>query len=296
MVVVVLDLIPIIYSGACDSLHSEVVTNWFNEVLPRADRILAISKSVARDVEVFFRSGVVQPRPDLEVGWFHLGADLDEIGGAPQPSVAALGKDAPFFLTVGTIEPRKGISVVIDAFETLWANGLNVGFVIAGKQGWNARALCKRIVTHPEFGRRLFWLQNASDQDLKHLYENAQALIFASFTEGFGLPLIEAARHGAPVIASDLPVFREIAGEHANYFDLLDAGSLACRIQDRLKGDYRQPTFPVLSWAQAAAIVLELARENPEFADRWTKLDPDRPAAPTDHDGAAKSRDVRLCV
>jgi alpha-1,2-rhamnosyltransferase len=116
---------------------------------------------------------------------------------------------------------------------------------------------------HAEYGRRLFWLDNASDADLFHLYPRARALVFPSFVEGFGMPLVEALRHGARVIASDIPVFREIGRDDVAYFDLLDAGSLAARIREALSSDHVAARRPeVIGWAESAATLTRLIQRD----------------------------------
>lgn len=119
---------------------------------------------------------------------------------------------------VGTVEPRKGHAQTLAAFERLWAQGSDVDLVIVGRQGWMVEPLVARLRTHAEHSKHLFWFEGASDDTLLSLYETSSALLLASEGEGFGLPLIEAAHHKLPVIARDLPVFREVAGEHAFYF------------------------------------------------------------------------------
>ena len=86
--------------------------------------------------------------------------------------------------------------------------------------------LASMLHAHPEAGRRLFWMQDASDAMLDRVYARARLLLAASLGEGFGLPLVEAARHGLPIVARDLPVFREVAGEHAYYFSGTSADDL----------------------------------------------------------------------
>jgi glycosyltransferase involved in cell wall biosynthesis len=97
--------------------------------------------------------------------------------------------------------------------------------------------LAHRLRAHPELGRRLFWLERASDAALQRLYAECSALLAASSGEGFGLPLIEAAQHGLPVIARDIPVFREVAGEHAFYFTANGADELAAALRQWLAQD-----------------------------------------------------------
>ena len=144
---------------------------------------------------------------------------------------------------VGTIEPRKGHAHVLDAFDQLWSRGLDVNLVIVGAEGWrhlrpNMRRVIPQIIarlrSHPEWGRRLFWVSRASDEYLEKIYATSSCLIAAAEGEGFGLPLIEAARHGLPIIARDIPVFREVAGEHAFYFAGKDSDVLAEAIKQWL--------------------------------------------------------------
>jgi glycosyltransferase involved in cell wall biosynthesis len=137
---------------------------------------------------------------------------------------------------VGTVEPRKGYLQAIAAFEHLWNEGVDANIVIVGKEGWkdlpnDLRRTIPEIVSrlrhHPELGRRLFWLEGISDEYLEKIYTASTCLIAASEGEGFGLPLIEAAQHKLPIIVRDIPVFREVAGNHAFYFSGKEPTDLA---------------------------------------------------------------------
>ena len=94
--------------------------------------------------------------------------------------------------------------------------------------------LVRRIQRHRELGKRLFWLNGISDAYLDEVYAASTCLLAPSEGEGFGLPLIEGARHKLPILARDLPVFREVAGDHAAYFSGLDPQDLATVIRDWL--------------------------------------------------------------
>jgi glycosyltransferase involved in cell wall biosynthesis len=131
------------------------------------------------------------------------------------------------FLMVGTIEPRKGQKQTLEAFDLLWNQQIDVNLVIIGKQGWLIDELIEKIRGHSELNRRLFWLEGISDEYLEKVYAASTCLIAASEGEGFGLPLIEAAQHKLPIIARDIQVFREVAGEYAFYFSGLEAELLA---------------------------------------------------------------------
>ncbi|MEP6791199.1 MAG: glycosyltransferase, partial [Ramlibacter sp.] len=124
--------------------------------------------------------------------------------------------------------------------------------------GWMVESLQQQLRAHPQRGQRLFWLERASDAMLEALYAGCTALLAASQGEGFGLPLIEAAQKGLPLIARDLPVFREVAGEHAHYFDGFAAQDLAGAIRQWLhlhaRNAHPHPQgLPWLTWAQSTA-------------------------------------------
>ena len=160
------------------------------------------------------------------------------------------------FLTVGTVEPRKGHALMLAAFEELWANGVDVNFVIVGKQGWEMEKFSAKLQHHPELRKRLFWLKGVNDEYLEALYDAATCLIMASEGEGFGLPLIEAARHKLPVLVRDIPVFREVAGNHASYFTANNPQDLARAINNWLDlyaaGEHVLPDdMPWQTWRQS---------------------------------------------
>jgi glycosyltransferase involved in cell wall biosynthesis len=103
----------------------------------------------------------------------------------------------------------------------------------------------------------LLWLEGVSDEYLEHLYNHSDCLIAASYGEGFGLPLIEAAQYKLPIIARDLPVFREVAGEHAWYFSGASAQEMAQSLTEWLTlfEQNRHPQsgqMPWLTWKGSA--------------------------------------------
>jgi glycosyltransferase involved in cell wall biosynthesis len=87
--------------------------------------------------------------------------------------------------------------------------------------------MIRRIKKHPRFKKNIFMFNKVSDTELSYCYRNSKALIFPSLAEGFGLPIVEALRHGLPVLASDIPIHREAGGDFCTYFDINDPESLA---------------------------------------------------------------------
>lgn len=160
----------------------------------------------------------------------------------------------PYLLAVGTIEPRKDHDTILRGFESAWQRGLDVALVIVGKTGWNVEALVSRLENHVEAGRRLFWIQHANDGDLQMLITRTAALIQASKSEGFGLPIVEAGSQGVPLLLSDLAVFREIAGDQATYFPVGDAAGLADRIEAGFKaGGWPAPEgIRTMTWRESS--------------------------------------------
>jgi glycosyltransferase involved in cell wall biosynthesis len=242
---------------------------WLRAIVTSADQILCISQDVADQTELWLEEHKLALRPPPKFVVLHHGADL----GAASPT-NGLSKDAaalldelsarPTFLMVGTIEPRKGYLQTLDAFEILWADGIDINLVIVGTEGWqpvpqhkrrNIPQIVARLRKRSKTNRHLFWLNGTSDEYLDRLYTASVCLIAASEGEGFGLPLIEAAKHGLPIIARDIPVFREVAGEYAAYFAGMHPTDLAGAIKSwlALYVEGRHPKsarMPWITWAE----------------------------------------------
>jgi glycosyltransferase involved in cell wall biosynthesis len=204
-----------------------------------ADGVVCISRAVADELAGWIDSEGLTRKLPLQLGWFHLGADIDASApssGLPPDAQQVLDALAarPSFLMVGTVEPRKGHAQALAAFELLWEQGVDVNLVIVGKEGWMVEQVAERMRGHAEQGTRLFWLAGISDEMLLKLYAGSAALLAPSEGEGFGLPLIEAAQHGIPIVARELPVFREVAGDYAHYFEGLAPSDLARTVTDWL--------------------------------------------------------------
>jgi glycosyltransferase involved in cell wall biosynthesis len=265
---VIYDLLPLLRPKAFPFEAERYYANYIDAVALVSDGLICISRAVADELSTWLETRPNRRRTPLQLGYFHLGADIDASApsrGLPDNAEAVLSaaRAAPTLLMVGTLEPRKGQTQALDAFELLWAAGVDINLVIVGKNGWMVDNLAKRLDQHPQRERRLFWLPGVSDEMLLQLYANTAALLAASEGEGFGLPLIEAAQHGLPIIARGLPVFREIAGEHAFYFDGVSGSDLAAALQKwlplHLAGQAPASTsMPWLNWQQSAAQLMEV--------------------------------------
>ncbi len=256
------DLLPIQFPDYFWPAESADNHQRWLSVISQADGVVCVSRTVADQyVDWLAQSGVSRLRP-FGIGWSHNGADLTVSaahGGPSQASQAALTAlgSGPSFLMVGTIEPRKGHAQVLAAFERLWDSGHDLRLVIVGRPGWLVEELLEKLRHHPKLDSLLFWLEDVSDADLDRLYSACSCLIAASEGEGFGLPLIEAAQHGLPILARDIPVFREIAGDHASFFEGRTPEALAKAVSEWLKlraqnGHPHSEGIPWVTWAQSA--------------------------------------------
>lgn len=151
-----------------------------------------------------------------------LGADFKERQAVTESDVSAelvvAVKDKPYVLMVGTIEPRKNHKLVLEAYDKgLKKAGYNI--IFAGYIGWNMEAFEKRLKEHPDYGQGVYHFEGLNDTAITYLYQNAECLVFASYTEGFGLPIIEALQRGTSVVAADVPVLREVGGDNCQWFE-----------------------------------------------------------------------------
>lgn len=220
------DLIPI--------THPHVMPLWQQIATARSVREVArISCGIITTTEYCsstVRDFLGEKYDSLKIVHNYHGADFllskNSSGKLIKPSGLRNLEGRPYYVMVGTIEPRKGHDIVVKAFESLWLSGSEIGLVFIGSVGWADPTFIDYINSHPELNKKLFLLNNASDDDVYQILGGANAAIVASQVEGFGLPVVEALGAGVPLIASDIPVFREIAAEHALFFPARDATGL----------------------------------------------------------------------
>lgn len=133
----------------------------------------------------------------------------------------------PYWLAVGSIEPRKNYDVLLDALELYWsASTRRLPLHIAGGRGWKSERLHSRFARLAEKGM-VKYLGYVPDAALPALYASAEALIFPSWYEGFGLPVLEAMTLGCPVISSNRTSLPEVGGQTVTYVDPADPRQIA---------------------------------------------------------------------
>jgi glycosyltransferase involved in cell wall biosynthesis len=263
---VVYDLIPMQHPEIYGADGAAMFRQYLAAVIAHADLIVTISETVARDLAAAmpeFRF----PRRGPELFPWRLGSDLPDLQRDVRPGVRGLfdGRlPVSSYLVVGAIEPRKNHGFLLDAFEQLWEKPetAHLRLVIAGRPGFKSEAILRRIKSDPRYGSQLFLLADLDDAEIDHAYRHARAVIFASLAEGFGLPIVEALRHGQTVIASDLAIHREVGGTACDFFTLAEPERLVAAIMSHearsgSRAAACRAGVPPLTWADAAARLLD---------------------------------------
>lgn len=206
-------------------------TQWL-EVVAQADGLVCISKALADDVKEWHYLVGSRRQTELKLAWFHPSAGLELKAKTVTLPSAATGilsklKARPTFITVGSISARNRQEQILSACEILWKKGCDINLVMVGAYEGRSADFEDLLLHHPELNHRLIWLDNIEEAYLDALYRASSALIAASLGEGFSLAMLEAAQRGLAIIAREIPLYREIAGEHAHYFTDMAPEALA---------------------------------------------------------------------
>lgn len=254
------DMLPITAPLLLNPGYATRFQTLFKIFIETVDFVVAVSRSTENDIKSYLLRSAKYSSAAPRLCHFTLGVDSGWNGNVSvRPDITSMFSKKPIFVSVGTLEPKKGYDIVLDAFDYLWSIGTEVGYVIFGKYGWNSYALRNRLFGHKRFGNGLWWIENASDTDLDFAYINGSALIQGSVAEGFGLPIIEAEKFNMPIVASDIDVFREINAQRCIYFKPFDSRDLAAKLSDlMIRGLSRDNDIPQTSrsWGRS----LELLR------------------------------------
>jgi glycosyltransferase involved in cell wall biosynthesis len=178
-----------------------------------------------------------------------LRAYLDDHCSAPPIRIAPLGantrsvlpaeqlKDHPYFVFLGTIEPRKNHLLLLNVWrrlveETKDGNAPIPKLVLIGRRGWENENIVDMLDRCPALKDHVIEASRLSDPDAQDLMRQACALVLPSFVEGFGLPIAEALEMGVPVLCSDIPAHREVGGAVPEFIDPLDGPGWLRAIRD----------------------------------------------------------------
>ncbi len=226
----------------------------FNAAIQGADRILCNSAVTAKDI-IRHASGTVPP-----ITVAHLGVPV--VTPAKTNPIAPdthqdLAGALPYFVTVGTIEPRKNHALLFDIWGAMQVYVGMPALHVCGPRGWNNADVFARLDTG--FGGHVVEMPGLSDADLAALLKGSRGLLFPSFAEGFGLPPIEAAALGVPVVCGDLAIYRETLGDLPIYLDPTDPYQWTKVIEELTARPRTPKPFAPPTWEAHFKTVLSMA-------------------------------------
>jgi alpha-1,2-rhamnosyltransferase len=231
--VLIHDILPVIRSQFFEDSLVNTFSKNLRLIINNVDVILANSESTQASIKAYMQDQGF--KASLRLAVMQLGVHLDlckQDGLIRNQLVSLFNGKRNCYVAVGTIEPRKNYPYLLKAFEQLWSEGKDIHLIIIGKYGWKSDKLKSYVLAHSQYAHKLFWFSDISDAELAYCYKHANALVYPSMDEGFGLPLVESLIFGCPVIASDIPVFREVGQEFCKYFSIESENYLAIAIKE----------------------------------------------------------------
>jgi glycosyltransferase involved in cell wall biosynthesis len=257
LVTTVHDLIPLRYPALVPARHRWAVRGLLGAALRRAARVITVSGATRDEVLARYRLPPEKVRVVPEAAASHFAPPSEARLGEVR---ARYGLGAPYLLFVGLLEPKKNLGAVLEAVARLRRRGHWHGeLVVAGAPGWGPDPVAAAHGLGLDAALR--WLGPVPDADLPALYAGAQAFVFPSLWEGFGLPVLEAMASGAPVVASRRGALPEVAGDAALLVEP-EPGPLAEALGAVLADARLRETLRAAGLARAAAFSWErTARE-----------------------------------
>jgi glycosyltransferase involved in cell wall biosynthesis len=259
-VVTIHDVIPLVLPWSFPRRHRWVVATALSRMRKQADMVIVPSHAVAEDVMRYLQ--VERQR----IAVIPMGCNPRFRPHQDPSRATALRRryalPERYILFVGTLEPRKNVNTLLQAFAQLIADRPRDGLhlVIAGGQGWGGedhRATVERL------GIRQYvrFTGFVADDDLPDLYRGAQVFVYPSLYEGFGLPVLEAMASGVPVITSNRSSLPEVAGDAALLVDPTQAEALAAAMSALLHDDALRQALRAKGLARAATFTWEVVAQ-----------------------------------
>ena len=241
IVPLIYDIISIDYPQFCDKSDVMNFIDYLGSALNYADKIITTSKDT-KDAILMHCINMNFKIPEIDI--IPLGGDFkkkENAGENVQSSIKDIVSKGKYLLMVGTIEPRKNHKLLLDAYQRFLRWKIN--FVFAGFSGQGMDDFFAKLTSDPDYQNGIWHIDNASDDDIDYLYKNAFAMVFPSYIEGYGLPIIEAFVREVPVIASDTNINHEIAGDRALFFEQDNSRELADIVIDLLENEKKYNSF-----------------------------------------------------
>jgi glycosyltransferase involved in cell wall biosynthesis len=257
------DLIPVLYDNS--GIDPSTFSSWITETVKYSDFFACISEDTRYELKKWIETNYPDRNLDEKTLFsYKLGADF-----LPKNSDVTLSEGIflnvfdkkSTYLYVATLNKLKNHEFLLDCFDILWKRFPYLKLCFVGREAWDKyEPLHRRMKNHPMYEKNLFWFSGLSDIEVQQAYKKSKFFLFPSFIEGFGLPLIEALYNGTPVLASDIPIFREIAGDSIGYFDPRDVNTLVEWIgkieKEGIPESLAPFNFAWPSWRESAAELL----------------------------------------
>lgn len=263
-VISIMDLSYIHFPHLFASKDLYQLKNWTKYSAKNAQKILTISEASKRDIIDIYgisSENIVVTYPGLKTTHSTKGMPMDLLEKTYQIS-------GDYILFVGTLQPRKNIEKLIEAFSHIASSHKNLSLVIVGKHGW----LYEDILRAPQkydIEKRVQFVSFVPDSELGLFYKNARCFVLPSLYEGFGLPVLEAMSYGCPVITSNISSLPEAGGDAALYIDPTNVSDIAAKMSELLSSEklrneliekgYKQ--VKKFSWEKTAKETLAVLQE-----------------------------------
>jgi glycosyltransferase involved in cell wall biosynthesis len=230
-VVTVHDVIPYVYPQTCSRLDWLIYRFWLPLVVSRLDAIITVSAQSKSDIVKYLRvspEAVIVIPEAASTNYRPLSAT------ACQPVLARYGIDFPYVLYVGSIEARKNLPRLLQAFAYLQGRLEHWKLVVVGARRWKSSPVYE-TVRRLGLEQRVHFTGYVEEADLPALYSAASLFVFPSLYEGFGLPVLEAMACGTPVVTSNTSSLPEVAGDAALLVDPYDVAAIAKAVRRLLE-------------------------------------------------------------
>lgn len=255
LVVTVYDLTFVLFPDAFNRVNRTYLETMTRASMRRARRVIAISQSTKRDLVRLM--GVPAERVDVVYPGLEPGLARVSDAAALADFHRRYQLPARFVLFVGTLEPRKNVANLVRAYAALRQRGVRShALVLAGSKGWRYESIFAAIA-ESGVAEHIILPGYVDRADLPLWYSAADALVYPSLYEGFGLPVLEAMACGAPVITSNVSSLPEVAGDAALLVDPDDVGGLADAMACLVGDEDLRRTLAARGQAQAATFTIE---------------------------------------
>lgn len=259
VVATIMDAYPLIYPKLVSRKLRRFKNMAFKHASQWADHIITISEYSKQDIAQYFDI------PEEKISVVPLGVNRAFFGEVSEKEKEAVcqkfGLREDFFIFVGTIQPRKNLSRLIEAYESLPLTlRQKHPLVIIGHYGWGEEVLNKKLdalSNHDTIHR----LENITDKELYALLQSALAMVYPSLYEGFGLPILEGFASRIPVITSSTTSIPEVAGEAVCYVDPLNSADIAAKMQEVVQDKSLRKTMVQEGWQRVKHFSWEKSAE-----------------------------------